>query len=79
MPAPTAADRLRELLAEAPGGVVEASMPRLAHRLGVTPSCARDAVRRLEQAGELRPERLMTPSGRVLPNRYVLLPGAGCG
>jgi hypothetical protein len=78
MPAPTATDRLRELLVGTPGGVVEASVPQLARWLGVTSSCARAAVRRLEQAGEVRPERQMTPDGRVLPTRYrLLLPGRG--
>jgi Mn-dependent DtxR family transcriptional regulator len=73
MPAPTATDRLRKLLADAPGGVVEASVPRLARRLGVTPSCARAAVRRLEQAGEVERERCMSLGGSVLPTRYRVL------
>ena len=73
MPAPTATDRLRELLAGAPGGVVEASLPWLARRLRVTPSCARAAVRRLEQAGEVERERGMTAGGTVLPTRYRVL------
>jgi DNA-binding MarR family transcriptional regulator len=73
MPAPTAIDRLRELLGEAPEGVVEASVPQLARRLGVTPSCARAAVRRLEQAGEVERERCMTAGGTVLPTRYRVL------
>ena len=80
MPAPTATDRLRELLAGAPGGVVEASLPWLARRLRVTPSCARAAVRRLVAAGEVRPERHMAPDGGVLPTRYrVLQPDRGWG
>jgi hypothetical protein len=74
MPAPTAIDRLRDLLAGAPGGVVEASVPQLARWLGVTSGCARAAVRRLEWAGEVRPERHMAPDGRVLPTRYHVLP-----
>ena len=80
MPAPTATDRLRKLLAEAPEGIVEVSMPRLARRLGVTLSCARAAVRRLVAAGEVHPERCMAPDGRVLPTRYhALPPGRGGG
>jgi hypothetical protein len=81
MPAPTAIERLRHLLTELAGtdGIVELSTPRLARELGVTPSCARDAVRRLEQAGDLRLERFMTHTGTVLPNRYHLRPDPGRG
>ena len=79
MPAPTATERLRHLLTElaGPHGFAEASTRRLARELGVTTSCTRDAVRRLEQAGELRLERSMTLGGTVLPTRYVLLADDG--
>jgi hypothetical protein len=36
-------------------------------------------VRRLEEAGELRLERFMSPNGTVLPIRYHLRPDAGRG